>query len=138
MVSTAKAQIDPDQSVCSGAVAYEAQSSRSLRDFIRTESGSAGLLVVASLVVEAMTEALRELSEAATPGPWGEGLNGNPIHPRFDNGRSETVYPVATGTGADRWVEAIWVLRRQRDAAFIVAAVNYVRSRLTSSPENPA
>lgn len=50
MVSTAKAQIDPDQSVCSGAVAYEAQSPRSLRDFIRTESGSAGLLVVASVV----------------------------------------------------------------------------------------
>lgn len=50
MVSTAKARTDPDQSTCSRSVAYEAQSSRSLRDFIRTESGSAGLLVVASLV----------------------------------------------------------------------------------------
>ena len=50
MVSTAKAQTDPDQSTCSGSVAYEAQSPRSLRDFMRTESGSAGLLVVASLV----------------------------------------------------------------------------------------
>ena len=39
-----------DQSSCEGSAAFEAQSSRSLRDFIRTESGSAGLLVVAALV----------------------------------------------------------------------------------------
>ncbi|MCF6377073.1 Na+/H+ antiporter NhaA [Nocardioides KLBMP 9356] len=41
---------DPGQSTCARSVAYEAQSPRSLRDFIRTESGSAGMLVVASLV----------------------------------------------------------------------------------------
>ena len=39
-----------DQSSCTGSAAFEAQSSRSLRDFIRTESGSAGMLVVAALV----------------------------------------------------------------------------------------
>ena len=39
-----------DQSSCTGSAAFEAQSPRSLRDFIRTESGSAGLLVVAALV----------------------------------------------------------------------------------------
>ncbi|WP_307807671.1 Na+/H+ antiporter NhaA [Nocardioides xinjiangensis] len=39
-----------DQSACKGAHAFEAQTSRSLRDYMRTESGSAGLLVVAALV----------------------------------------------------------------------------------------
>ncbi|WP_322919684.1 Na+/H+ antiporter NhaA [Nocardioides renjunii] len=39
-----------DQSSCRGASAFEAQSSRSLRDFIDTESMSAGLLVAAALV----------------------------------------------------------------------------------------
>ena len=41
---------DPDQSSCARPDAFEAQTSRSLRDFMRTESGSAGLLVAASLV----------------------------------------------------------------------------------------
>jgi len=40
----------PDQSSCRGSDAFTGQSSRSLRDFIRTESGSAGMLVVAALV----------------------------------------------------------------------------------------
>ena len=43
-------QADPDQSSCRGSAAFEAQSSRSLRDFIRTESGSAGMLVMAALI----------------------------------------------------------------------------------------
>ena len=43
-------QTDPDQSSCRGSAAFEAQSSRSLRDFIRTESGSAGMLVMAALI----------------------------------------------------------------------------------------
>ena len=41
---------DSDQSSCRGVEAFSAQSPRSLRDFMRTESGSAGLLVVATLV----------------------------------------------------------------------------------------
>ncbi|WP_374458005.1 Na+/H+ antiporter NhaA [Nocardioides sp.] len=49
-MSAAEAKTDPDQSTCTGSAAYEAQSSRSLRDFMRTESGSAGLLVLASVV----------------------------------------------------------------------------------------
>ena len=39
-----------DHSACTGSAAFEAQSSRSLRDFIRTESGSAGMLVRAALI----------------------------------------------------------------------------------------
>lgn len=39
-----------DQSACDGSQAFEAQHSRSLRDFMRTESMSAGMLVVAALV----------------------------------------------------------------------------------------
>ncbi|WP_246056992.1 Na+/H+ antiporter NhaA [Nocardioides eburneiflavus] len=39
-----------DQSTGRGSATFEAQTSRSLRDFIRTESGSAGMLVVAALV----------------------------------------------------------------------------------------
>lgn len=39
-----------DQSACRDADAFSGQSPRSLRDFIRTESGSAGMLVVAALV----------------------------------------------------------------------------------------
>jgi Na+/H+ antiporter NhaA len=38
------------QSSCRGSDAFSGQSPRSLRDFMRTESGSAGLLVVAALV----------------------------------------------------------------------------------------
>jgi Na+/H+ antiporter NhaA len=49
-VSTAQADPDPTQSSCTGSAAYEAQSPRSLRDFIRTESGSAGMLVAAAVV----------------------------------------------------------------------------------------
>ncbi len=48
-MSTADPQTDPAQSTCAGSVAFEAQSPRSLRDFMRTESASAGLLVLASL-----------------------------------------------------------------------------------------
>ncbi|NYE35025.1 Na+/H+ antiporter NhaA [Nocardioides cavernae] len=39
-----------EQSSCDGSQAFEAQHSRSLRDFMRTESMSAGMLVVAALV----------------------------------------------------------------------------------------
>ncbi|SEB28577.1 Na+/H+ antiporter NhaA [Nocardioides exalbidus] len=49
-MSAAEVEIDPDQSSCKGSQAFEAQSSRSLRDFMRTESGSAGMLVVAALI----------------------------------------------------------------------------------------
>lgn len=49
-MSTAQADPDPTQSSCTGSAAYEAQSPRSLRDFIRTESGSAGMLVAAAVV----------------------------------------------------------------------------------------
>nr|WP_311290154.1 Na+/H+ antiporter NhaA [Microbacterium sp. ARD31] len=49
-MSAAPDQIDPTQSTCVGSAAYEAQSSRSLRDFMSTESASAGLLVLASVV----------------------------------------------------------------------------------------
>jgi Na+/H+ antiporter NhaA len=42
--------VSTDQTAGRGSAAFEAQSSRSLRDFIRTESGSAGMLVVAALV----------------------------------------------------------------------------------------
>lgn len=49
-MSKAAPDVDPDQSTCTGSVAYEAQSPRSLRDFMRTESASAGMLVLASLV----------------------------------------------------------------------------------------
>ena len=43
-------RVSTDQSACTGSAAFEAQSSRSLRDFIRTESGSAGMLVMAALI----------------------------------------------------------------------------------------
>ena len=42
---------DPDRQTCTkGAGSFSGQASGSLRDFMRTESGSAGLLVIASLV----------------------------------------------------------------------------------------
>ena len=47
--------IDPDQSACQGSQAFEAQNSRSLRDFMRTESMSAGMLVAAARVNAART-----------------------------------------------------------------------------------
>jgi Na+/H+ antiporter NhaA len=46
----ADAAAGADQSTCRGSAAFEAQTSRSLRGYMRTESGSAGLLVVAALV----------------------------------------------------------------------------------------
>ena len=63
---------------------------------------------------------LRALSDAATPGPWrqGEGF-----------GRRRWVRPY----GGDSIARA---LRSDADAAFIVAAVNYVRAALASeTPE---
>lgn len=50
MTRVADPAVPGDQTQCRGADAYAAQTSRSLRDFMRTESGSAGLLVVAALI----------------------------------------------------------------------------------------
>ena len=63
---------------------------------------------------------LRELATAATPGPWRAPRGA--VYPRFDNGRSETVFPVTTAADSgEEWWDAIWVKRRKPDADYIAA-----------------
>lgn len=80
--------------------------------------------------------ALRDLSEKATPGPWRAG-----VEPMDSNG----VWSEAITAGPDEdgdpshlvaWCHSDW--RDDADAAFIVAAVNYVRERLRAKAGSAA
>lgn len=100
-------------------------------DLQRTVASLRVALAARSSSAPAELEALRELSDAASEGPW---------HPYY------TVHgdPYVVTDRVAPWSSIVATVSTEpqdygkANAAFIVAAVNYVRSRLTPSPENPA
>lgn len=73
---------------------------------------------------------LRRLSEAATPGSWEAGRESEPGDYSFP-----VVYVPSTKPDRLRWMNPVYTDHPDEDAAFIVAAVNYVRSFLAGSSE---
>ena len=72
------------------------------------------------------SDELRRLSEAATPGPW-EVFDDD--RPGIDAVEGRNILY------AGRFTDAFGGVGRKEDAALIVAAVNYVRARLTAHKE---
>jgi hypothetical protein len=74
------------------------------------------------------------LSDAATPGPW----EGDSRGPAGAEDASDIRADVRGATSAFRHIAILVDENHPADAAFIVAAVNYVRSRLAARSKDPS
>ena len=129
--------LDADDEVTAGAASWavvvdgKTTTMAKSSEYDENKAKAREALAARSSSAPAELEALRELSDAATPGPWHAyfTVHGDPSVV-LDPERPAFTKVLDIATTPDDYGRA--------DAELIVAAVNYVRSRLTSSPENPA